>query len=124
MEIDKEIVTVLWNSIVIYRDRCLSQKELIKEIEKDCEYKGEDDWEYFIMIYLIQALTKEHKGVSLIYNKLVNAGINKKKANRFIYSFLKINHKTNKGIWSWNEIEEFNIDCNKIKNTTTTYKFF
>ena len=35
-----------------------------------------------------------------------------------------MNHKCDKGIWSWNEIEEYKIDFDKIKNTTNTYKFF
>tara|TARA_R100001509_G_scaffold160661_2_gene128742 strand:- start:75 stop:449 length:375 start_codon:yes stop_codon:yes gene_type:complete len=124
MELDKEIISVLWNSIMIYRTRCLSHKNLKKEIEKDSEYNGEEDYEYFIMLYLIQAFTKEEKGIKIIHDKLINAGINKKKVNSFIYSFLKMNHKCEKGIWSWNEIEEYNIDFDKIKNTTNTYKFF
>jgi hypothetical protein len=76
------------------------------------------------MLYLIQAFTREEKGVSIIYNKLVNAGIDKKKANNFIYSMLKMNYKCDKGLFSWNEIDEFNIDPDKIKKTTTKYKFF
>ena len=35
-----------------------------------------------------------------------------------------MNYKTEKGLWSWNEIEEYNIDPDKIKKTTTKYKFF
>ena len=79
MNFDKQIIAVLWNSIIIYKDRCLKNLELRTHIKNDGECKGEDDYEYFIMLYLIQALTKEEKGVSLIHNKLINAGIEKKK---------------------------------------------
>ena len=48
----------------------------------------------------------------------------KKKINKFIYSFLKINHKSEKGIWSWNEIEEWDIPFDKVKKSTTKYSFF
>ncbi len=124
MEIDKQIISVLWNSVMIYKDRCLKNPELSNHIKNDNECKGEEDYEYFIMLYLIQALTKEDKGVSLIYNKLINAGIDKKKTNNFIYNFLKINLKTEKGIWSWCEIDELNIPFDNIKQTTTKFKFF
>tara|TARA_R110002020_G_scaffold219060_2_gene426899 strand:+ start:148 stop:522 length:375 start_codon:yes stop_codon:yes gene_type:complete len=124
MNLDKDIIKVLWNSIIIYRQRCLNHPELSEQIKKDKECKGDDDYEYFIMLYLIQAFTREEKGVSIIYNKLVNAGIDKKKANNFIYSFLKMNLKCDKGLWSWCEIDEYNIDPDKIKKTTTKYKFF
>ena len=69
-------------------------------------------------------MSEEEKGVKVIHDKLISAGINKKKVNSFIYSFLKMNHKCDKGIWSWNEIEEYDIQLDKIKETTTKYKFF
>lgn len=124
MIFDKEILAVLWNSIIIYKERCLKNLELKTHIKNDKEYKGEDDYEYFIMLYLIQALTKEEKGVKLIHNKLIDADIDKKKVNNFIYDFLKMNYKCDTGLWSWNEIEEYNIDIDKVKTTTTKYKFF
>ena len=37
---------------------------------------------------------------------------------------LKMNFKCDTGLWSWNEIEEYNIDIDKVKTTTTKYKFF
>ena len=124
MIFDKEILAVLWNSIIIYKERCLKNLELKTHIKNDKEYKGENDYEYFIMLYLIQALTKEEKGVKLIHNKLIDADIDKKKVNNFIYDFLKMNYKCDTGLWSWNEIEEYNIDIDKVKTTTTKYKFF
>tara|TARA_R110000824_G_scaffold4745_2_gene22604 strand:- start:4 stop:378 length:375 start_codon:yes stop_codon:yes gene_type:complete len=124
MEIDKEIIKVLWNSIIIYRDRCLKIEEMKNHILNDNDCLGENDHEYFIMLYLIQGLTKEHNGVKLIHNKLLNAGVKKNKINKFIYSFLKINHKTEKGQFSWNEIEEWDIPFDKVKKSTTKYSFF
>ena len=105
MNLDKDIIKVLWNSIIIYRQRCLNHRELSEQIKKDKECKGDDDYEYFIMLYLIQAQIK-------------------KKINKFIYDFLKMNYKCDAGLWSWCEIDEYNIDPDKIKKTTTKYKFF
>jgi len=124
MEFDKDIIKVLWNSIMIYRNRCLECPKLKSTLLNDDNCNGEDDYEYFIMIYLVQALTKEKNGVKIIYNKLIDAGIDKKKTNTFIYNFLKMNYKCDTGTWSWNEIDEFDIDIDRIKNTTTKYKFF
>ena len=71
MEIDKEIIKVLWNSIVIYKDRCLNNEGMKNFILNDKEYLGEEDHNYFIMLYLIQALTREDKGVKIIHNKFI-----------------------------------------------------
>ena len=109
---------------MIYRDRCLKNKEIVEYIKNDNDYEGEDDFQYFLMMYLIQGLTREKNGVKTLHNKLLDAGIDKKKINRFIYSFLKLHHKTEKGLWSWNEIEEFNINFDNIKQTSTKYTFF
>jgi len=124
IEIDNEIITVLWSSIMLYRDRCLKYDKIVEYIKNDDEYNEKDDFEYFLMMYLIQGLTREKNGVKTLHNKLLDAGIDKKKINSFIYSFLKLNHKTEKGLFSWNEIEEFNIDFNNIKQTSTKYCFF
>jgi len=121
IEIDNEIITVLWSSLMIYRDRCLKNNDIVEYIKNDDEYNGKDDFEYFLMMYLIQGLTREKNGVKTLHNKLLDAGIDKKKINSFIYSFLKLNHKTEKGLWSWNEIEEFNINFDNIKQTSTKY---
>ena len=123
LEIDDEIIGVLWSSIMMYREKCLKEKPIVDYIKNDKDYNGKDDIEYFLMFYLIQGLTREKNGVKTLHNKLLDAGIDKKKINKFIYSFLKLNHKTEKGMWSWNEIEELNIDFNQIKTTTTKYTF-
>jgi len=124
MDLDNEILKVLWKSVIIYRDRCLENIDLAEQFKTDKNYKGEDDYEYFIMLYLIQALTRENKGVSLIYNKLVNNGIDKKKANKFIYSVLKLNYKTDKRLWSFNELELFDIPMEMMGDRSSQYKFF
>jgi len=124
MDLDNEILKVLWNSVIIYRNKCLENKDLAEQFKTDTNYKGEEDYEYFIMLYLIQSLTRENKGVSLIYNKLVDNGIDKKKANKFIYSVLKLNYKTDKRLWSFNELELFNIPMEMMGDRSSQYKFF
>jgi len=35
-----------------------------------------------------------------------------------------MNYKCDAGLWSWCEIDEYNIEPDKVKKTTTKYKFF
>jgi hypothetical protein len=34
---------------------------------------------------------------------------------------MKFKYKNDKGLYSWNEIEEWNIDLDEVKETTTKY---
>ena len=54
---------------------------------------------------------------------LIKHGCNKEKVNKFFYNYLKMKHKCELGLFSWNEISELDIDLDAIKDTTTTYKF-
>lgn len=124
MDIDNSIIKVLWKSVFIYRSKVLNIPEMKKEIENDknCE-SIEEDYNYWIMFYLIRAIS-EVGGFQMLYHKLIDGGCGKKKTKDFLYSLIKLNLKTEKGIFSWNEIEELNIDYDLVKKTTTKYKFF
>jgi len=39
------------------------------------------------------------------------------------YTILKYKNKMKEGIWSWNEIEEYDIPMEMIKKTTTKFNF-
>ena len=43
--------------------------------------------------------------------------------NDLFYTILKYKYKTEKGIWSWNEIEEYDIPLEMIKKTSNKFKF-
>ena len=124
MEIDKQIIKVLWNSIVIYKDKCLKIPEFKEFVMNDCNCEDfEEDTNYWIYLYLNQACN-EKKGISFLHNKLLNGNINKKKINKFIYSFLKLTYKTENKLWSMAELEEFQVPLENIGNKSSNYKFF
>lgn len=61
------------------------------------------------------------------YEVLLINGCNKNEVNKFFYNYLKMKHKSEKKIWSWAEMEHFNIDPDMEDweiETTSKYKFF
>jgi hypothetical protein len=68
-------------------------------------------------------IVNDNKALSTIIKKMVKEGCNQKEVSKFFYKYLKMNYKTKTGKWSWNEIEDFDIDLEDIKETTTKYCF-
>ncbi len=67
---------------------------------------------------------QDKKGVKRLYdiiNKNSNNSIDKKKINKFIYTFLKIRHKQTYKMWSWNELQNFEIEYDPEIKTTSKY---
>ena len=61
------------------------------------------------------------------YDILLINGCDKIEVNKFFYNYLKMKQKSQKKLWSWNELSEFNIDpdMEDLEITTTSkYKFF
>jgi len=61
------------------------------------------------------------------YDILLINGCDKKEVNSFFYNYLKMKQKSEKKIWSWSEMEHFNIDPDMKDweiETTSKYKFF
>ena len=54
---------------------------------------------------------------------LIEKDCNKKEVNKYFYRYLKMKYKMDNGLWSWNEIEEFDIPLEEIKKTSTKYSF-
>lgn len=61
--------------------------------------------------------------LSKCIKKLIEKGCIKKEVNKFFYRYLKMKYKMDNGLYSWNEIEEFDIPLDSIKKTTTKYTF-
>ena len=74
---------------------------------------------YMIMLYFDIYVKNEFKKT---YKLLKSRGVKKKLIKDFMYLVAKLHYKNDKGLWSWNEIEEFDIPLDNIKNTTTKYK--
>tara|TARA_R110002020_G_scaffold360932_1_gene573615 strand:+ start:111 stop:494 length:384 start_codon:yes stop_codon:yes gene_type:complete len=73
-----------------------------------------------IHVFIIYTFQSKH-GVGRLRKVLTDGGISVKLANSFIYDFLKLQHKTKHGIWSWNEIEELDIELDDVKVTSSSY---
>lgn len=117
--LDPDIVKVLFQDVKKFMEY-LCEKKLILEFTKDPQCKGYDDVNYFLILY-INHLLKNKNGVKLLKTRLSTKISDEKKINKFIYQFLKLNYKAEKGMFSWYEASHFNIDFEKIKDTKTKY---
>ena len=80
-----------------------------KVIEVNDLCKDEDDIEFFYVMFLKGTLELKN-GVCKLYNRINNKINNPKKTNKFIYQFLKLQYKSERNAWSWNEIIDYEID--------------
>tara|TARA_R110000824_G_scaffold15163_3_gene63954 strand:+ start:283 stop:633 length:351 start_codon:yes stop_codon:yes gene_type:complete len=69
------------------------------------------------------SMTDNNKCMRDIKKKCMDNGITEKYMNNLFYTILKYKYKTDNGIWSWNEIEEYDIPLEMIKKTSTKFKF-
>lgn len=124
MDINHDIIKAIWSSVIETKKIALADPITKKQIEEDsnCECI-ESDNNYFVMYYLICIINCKG-GLKILRNKLVESKIDEKIINKFLYSLLKLDYKTEKGMFSWNEIEEWNLDSDIVKNPTLKYKFF
>jgi len=109
MDIDNEIALALKPDIEDYMI-CLKKNKLMeKVIEVNDLCKDEDDIEFFYVMFLKGTLELKN-GVCKLYNRINNKINNPKKTNKFIYQFLKLQYKSERNAWSWNEIIDYEID--------------
>ncbi len=67
------------------------------------------------------SIVKNNAIMKKVKVKLLTNHVKEKDINDLFYKILKFHHKHEEGIFSWNEIEEWNIDFEDIKKTTTKY---
>jgi len=95
------------------------------------ELLDEDDSFYNLFItkpekmfnLFIFSICANNKVFTTVYKKLVDGGCKKKDLNEFFYKFFKMKYKSENGLWSWNEINELDIEMKDIKKTSTKYCF-
>ena len=106
--------------------------KIVKILEKDLKkFKSglyDEDFDLYnkidkekmhnLFLYSIVQNSKVMKKVKL---KLLKNNIPEKDINDLFYKTLKFYYKYEKGLFSWNEIEEWDIDLNDIKDTSTKY---
>ena len=105
---------------ILEKDYKKFKRTLLDYDDKYLEDFKDKDKMFNIFIF---GIVNDNKALKKVINKMINQGCNKKQVNKFFYKYLKMNYKTITGKWSWNEIEDFNIDFNDIKETTTKYCF-
>ena len=86
------------------------------------EYGEEGQASYWLMIYL--SIMLKENGVPYLVNLLKKSIEDEKVIKDFIYDLIKLDYKKEVGMWSWNEIEEMDINIDDIKDCTTKYSFF
>ena len=121
--INKEIIEGLKDDMVGFFTR-VNKMEDVWKIMKDGadEYGEEGQASYWLMIYL--SIMLKENGVPYLVNLLKKSIEDEKVIKDFIYDLIKLDYKKEVGMWSWNEIEEMDINIDDIKDCTTKYSFF
>lgn len=109
MLINNEIILALEPTIKEYITTLKKNNLMKKVIETNELCNGEDDINFFYIMFLKGIL--ELKGGTKRLYKIINKKLkNPKKSRDFIYKFLKLDYKSEKNMWSWNEIIDYEID--------------
>lgn len=71
----------------------------------------------------IFGILSEPKGLKILNTILIEKRkIDKKLVHDFLSYSLKMKFKMDKGLWSWNEMNEFNIPFDEVKKSSTKYQ--
>ena len=111
IEIDNKIFHICKSHIKFFKSECL---------DADYDYfknKTQQEWN----IMFIQSCLLQTKNMIKLKNKLLSGGIQSKYINDLFYKVLKFNYKYEQGLFSFNEINEWSIEPDLIKSTTTKY---
>jgi len=123
MDINKDIIKAIKPEMVKFYTKIRENESMFKVMCEGAEEYGEEgEASYWFMLFI--QLWLKQGGMKSILEFLDRADIEREISKSFVYSLLKLNHKSEMGMWSWNEIEEFNIDCEDIKNCTSKYALF
>jgi len=119
-EIDEKIADVLEKDFRNFKNKLFDLEDSFYENYKNNNYKDDTLYNYFIY-----AIINEKGILQKVYKKLINAGCDKKKVNDMFYCHLKFQHKADTMQWSWNEIDELDLDLDLDKKINfSNYKFF
>jgi hypothetical protein len=120
IEIDATIANVLDKDFRKFKSRLFDMEDSFYE-----EYKNNNNADETFYNYFIYAILNEPFTLQKVYKKLVNAGCDKKKINDLFYKHLKFQHKANTNQWSFNELNELDLDLPlDIDIKFSNYKFF
>ncbi len=111
IEIDEKIFQICKKHIRFFKSQLL---------DADYDYfkdKSQDEWN----IMYIQSCLLETKNMLKLKNKLLIGGIKSTYINDLFYTILKYNFKHEHGLFSWYEIETWDVPSEMIKKTSTKY---
>tara|TARA_R110002096_G_scaffold212924_4_gene400421 strand:- start:716 stop:1039 length:324 start_codon:yes stop_codon:yes gene_type:complete len=89
----------------------------VKTLMEVSKLKSDQD---AVCIYIF-GLLSEKNGVKMFYDSLVGRGVSKSLAHTFLSYCLQMKHKIDKGMWTWYEIDEFDIPLDDVKICTAKY---
>ena len=111
MNIDWGIMDKLEKPIKRFKHKVLDNDY---ESFKDCDYL---DWG---TLFMTTVVNNTKKMIELkVY--LLSKGESEERINKLFYFFLKTNHKFENKIFSWNEMEELDLDFDPDMKTTIDY---
>ena len=112
-----EIDTIFWDTVK-------------KEFKKFKRFCYDEDYEMFseynndkMETLFLFSMTDNNNSMRSIKKKCIDNGITEKYMNDLFYTILKYKYKMKEGLWSWNEIEEYDIPMDMINKTTTKFCF-
>jgi len=123
MDINEEILKYIQPDKNKVINNLKKNKEMWKYICDSYSDESNQDFKSYILMIYIQIVLKE-KGIKHFINLFKSTPVNKKIVNKFIYDLLKLNHKADEGLWSFNEVVEWNIEIEDFKRSSLTYVFF
>jgi len=123
MDINEEIIKYIEPDKKNVVNLLKKNKEMWKWICDSYSDESTQDFESYLLMLYLQIVLKD-KGIKHFINLFKTTPVNKKIVNKFIYDLLKLSHKADKGLWSWNEIVELHIDIEDWNQSTLSYVFF
>ena len=89
-------------------------------LEESYEEFNDYSYEKIFNLYML-SLLENSKAMKTVKNKCINGGVDSEEFNKLIYVIMKYSYKLNNGLYSWYEIDTWNIPFEDIKQTTLTY---
>jgi len=103
---------------------------LKKEFKKFKSYLKDYDEEQFLNYnegqfecLFLYSIVNDTPTMKKVKKKLMNNGLEEKYINDLFYTIMKYKHKVENKIWSWNEIQDYDIPLDMIEKTTTKFCF-
>lgn len=109
--VDEEIFKICKKEIRLFKSSCL---------DKDYDLFKDNDNDRWNILFL-QSMCSKPKNMKYLKTKLLNQGIEEKTINDLLYTILKFDYKYENGIFSYYEIQTWDLEPDLVKKTSTKY---